>query len=93
MTTLIEQTLDNLRTLRLTGMAQTIDDQRLNTELQALSFEERLGMAVDIEMQERETRKLNRLIKQAKFKHDAVPEDINYRAKRGLELRLPRKEA
>jgi DNA replication protein DnaC len=85
MTILIEQTLLNLRELRLNGMAQSIDDQRLNTAMQELSFEDRLSMAVDVEIQQRETRKLNRLVKQAKFKHAAAPEDINYRTKRGLD--------
>jgi len=85
---LIEQTLNQLRALRLLGMAQSIEDQRLSTELQSLSFDERIGMAVDIEVQQRETRKLNRLIKQAKFKHDAAPEDINYRSKRGLDRQV-----
>lgn len=88
MAVLIEQTLENLRQLRLPGMAQAIEDQRVNTELQALPFDDRLSMAVDIELQQRETRKLERLMKQAKFKHDASPEDINYRTKRGLDRQV-----
>lgn len=86
---LIEQTLSKLRIpLRLNDMAQAIEDQRSNPDIQKLPFEDRLGMAVDIEIQARETRKLNRLIKQAKFKIDACPEDINYRVKRGLDRQV-----
>ena len=86
MATLIEQTLAKLRSpLHLNAMAQAIEDQRNNVDMQKLSFEDRLGMAVDIEIQERETRKLSRLVKQAKFKVDASPEDINFRVRRGLD--------
>jgi DNA replication protein DnaC len=88
MTVLIEQTLTKLRSLRLNEMAQAIEEQRNNTTIQELPFEDRLGMAVDLEIHERATRKLNRLIKQAKFKIDACPEDINYRVKRGLDRQV-----
>jgi DNA replication protein DnaC len=88
MTTLIEQTLLNLKELRMNGMVQAIEDQRLNIAIQKLAFEDRLGMAVDIEIQERKTRKLQRLIKQAKFKIAACPEDINYRVKRGIDRQV-----
>lgn len=88
MTTLIEQTLSNLRALRLNEMAQAIEDMRSNPSLNDLSCDDRLGMAVDIEIQARATKKLNRLVKQAKFKIDACPEDINYRVKRGLDRQV-----
>ncbi len=85
---LMEQTLRDLKALHLNAMAQAIEDQRSNVDIQELSFEDRLGMAVQIEIQDRETRKLARLIKQAKFKEDAAPEDINYRVKRGLDRQV-----
>ena len=85
MTILLEQTIANLRQLRLAGMAQSIEDQRLSTSIQELSFDDRLGMAVDIEILERETRKLARLKNAAKLKIDACPENIKYQAKRGLD--------
>lgn len=88
MTVLIEQTLSDLRSLRLNTMAQAIEDMRNNVSLQELSFEDRLGMAVELEIQDRRTKKLNRLIKQAKFKVDACPEDVNYRVKRGLDRQV-----
>ncbi|MCU7863838.1 MAG: IS21-like element helper ATPase IstB [Candidatus Thiodiazotropha sp. (ex Lucinoma borealis)] len=88
MTTLIEQTLTNLRSLRLTAMAQAFEDMRSNASLQDLSCDDRLGMAVDIEIQERQTKKLKRMVKSAKFKIDASPEDINYRVKRGLDRQV-----
>lgn len=88
MAVLIEQTLDKLRSLRLNAMAQAIEDMRSNVSIQDLPFEDRLEMALDIEILERETKKLNRLVKQAKFKIDACPEDINYRVKRGLDRQV-----
>ncbi|MES9993854.1 MAG: IS21-like element helper ATPase IstB [Candidatus Thiodiazotropha sp.] len=88
MTVLIEQTLANLRALRLNEMAQAIEDMRSNPSQQDLPCYDQLGIAVDIEIQARATKKLNRLIKQAKFKIDACPEDINYRVKRGLDRQV-----
>lgn len=85
---LLEKTIENLKSLRLTAMAQAFEDQRANPDMMALPCEDRVSMALDIEIQARETRKLNRLIKQAKFKVDACPEDINYRAKRGLDRQV-----
>lgn len=86
---LFEETLGKVQSvLRMPDMALAIEDQRSNPDLQDMAFEDRLGLAVDAEIQARETRKLNRLIKQAKFKVDAAPEDINYRARRGLDRQV-----
>jgi DNA replication protein DnaC len=50
-----------------------------------LSFEERLGLLVDREMTEREDRRLQTRLRQAKLKHSACLEDIDYRHPRGLD--------
>lgn len=85
----LEDTLYKLdKVLRLPTMAQSLEDQRSNPDLQAMACEDRIGIATDAEILARETRKLNRLIKQAKFKEDAAPEDINYRVRRGLDRQV-----
>lgn len=85
---LIQQTLEKLRHLRLLGIVQAIEEQRANTSMQALGFEERLGLIIDAEFQLRENRRLGRLLKEARLKAPACPEDIDYHASRGLDRQL-----
>lgn len=82
---LIQKTIDHLRFLRLHGIAQAFGEQRINTAIQDLSFEERFSLLVDAEVHDRENRRLARLLKAAKFKVSACPEDIDYKAHRGLD--------
>lgn len=82
------QTMDGLKTLRLHGVAKAIDDQNTNTAIQELSFDERFGLLIDAELHDRENRRLSRLLKAAKFKVSACPEDINYKAHRGLDRQV-----
>ncbi|MHB8674747.1 MAG: hypothetical protein ACYDAK_13855, partial [Candidatus Limnocylindrales bacterium] len=46
---LINPTLDRLRQLRLDAMAATYQDQLQHPDVQALGFDERLGLLVDAE--------------------------------------------
>ena len=52
---LITPTIDKLHALALAGMARALVDQLERPDYAALSFEERLGLLVDREMQDRET--------------------------------------
>lgn len=76
-------TLERLRSLKLTGMANAFADQ-LTKPLPDLDFEERLGMLIDAEYFLRENRKLQRRLTQAKLYQNACLEDIDYEAPRGL---------
>lgn len=82
---LIAPTLDQLRALGLTGMARALTDQLENAEYHALTFEERLGMLVDQETQDRANRRLERNLKAAKLRMAACVEDIDFRQPRGLD--------
>lgn len=84
---LIENTLATLRALRLGGMAAAFERQRLSTDLQALSFEDRFSMLVDAERESRDAKRISRLSKNARFKANACAENIDYRADRGLDRR------
>jgi len=84
---LIQQTLSQLRMLRLNAMAEALEHQRDRPALQELSFEDRLGMLIEIECQARDGRRIDRLLKQARLKVSAVPEDIDYRTSRGIDKR------
>lgn len=82
-----QYTLSALRNLKLTGMADALERQFGQPPLQESSFEDRLDMLVDAERLARENRRLARLLKQAQLKIQAAPEDIDYRASRGLDKR------
>lgn len=82
-------TLNQLRELRLTGMTLALERQQESPSAQALSFDERLGMLVDEEVNYRENRRLARILKAAKLKFPAAcVEDIDYSARRNLDRRL-----
>ena len=82
---MLEQTLSQLRQLKLTGMANALAGQieQPNT-YQDLPFEQRLQLLADSEVQDREQRKQQRLLKAAKFKLAANARDIDYQHPRGL---------
>lgn len=84
---LMQQTLAQLRALRLNAMADAVEHQRDRPALQELPFEDRLGMLVEIESQARETRRINRLLRTARLKVNASPEDIDYHPGRGIDKR------
>ncbi len=80
-----QHTTEQLRQLRLHGMVQALEEQRVNAGIQSLSFDERLGMMVDAEIHDREDRRLKRILKAAKLKISAVPEDVDLSIHRGLD--------
>jgi len=79
------QTLQTLRSLKLTGMAEGLEQQQSQPSTHdELGFEERLALLVDRESTHRNNNKVARLLKTAKLKLQAYPEDIDYRHPRGL---------
>lgn len=82
----IQVTENKLRSLHLSAMADALLRQRESPAIQSLSFEDRLGMLVDAEHQERDTRKLGRLLRSAKLKYpNASVEAIDFRTSRGID--------
>lgn len=80
------QTMEILRTLRLPGMADALEQQRSQPATHdELGFEERLALLVDRELIQRDNNKVKRLLRAAKLKLQAYPEDIDYTHPRGLE--------
>lgn len=85
---LTEQTVTRLRSLRLDGMARAFEEQLAQPAATGLVFEERFGLLVDRELAWRDTRRLERLLKQAKLKYPhACIEDVDTRSVRGLDAR------
>jgi len=78
-------TIDGLHTLRLPAMARGLVEQRERPDYESLSFEERLGLLVDRELTERQSRRLERCLKAAKLRTQATIEDVDFRRPRGLD--------
>ena len=82
---MIQQTLQQMKTMKLSGMAYSLEQQLQNpAKYDALSFEERMSLMVQQESNDRHNRKLQRLIKAAKFKFQAHMDDIDFAAQRDL---------
>jgi hypothetical protein len=85
------QLIQQLRSLRVPGMVEALEQQleQLGAH-QDLSFEQRLNLMrlnlmIDRELTYRSNNKIERLLKAAKLKLYAYPEDIDYQHPRGLE--------
>jgi len=81
---LAHPTHERLIALGLPGMAKAFDDQRRSPDIAALSFEERLGLMVDREAAERDTKRLATRLKFAALRQNAVVEDIDMRTSTAL---------
>lgn len=80
-----EPTIEKLRSMRLTAMAEAWLAQQRSNELSALDFDERFGLLVDAEYLQRENRSLTRRLSEAKLRHsNACIEDFDAPAARGL---------
>ena len=85
---LIHPTLDQLRTLRLTGMVKALEEQMQMPDIDSLSFEQRLGLMADREITERQNRHLKTRLRKANLRQSASVEDIDYHHPRGLDKAL-----
>ncbi|MHC2399805.1 transposase/DNA replication protein DnaC [Bradyrhizobium barranii subsp. barranii] len=70
---------------RLTGMAKAFEEQRRSPDLEALPFEDRIGLLVDREAAERDTRRLTTRLKIAALRQTACVEDVDLRTPRGID--------
>lgn len=89
-----EQTMMLLNNMRLLGMARSLREQMDHAEkYTSLSFEERVGLLIDHEHTDRESRKLTRRLQQAHLRDKACIEDIDYRQTRSLDKGVIRRLA
>ena len=81
-----QATMDMLTAMKLTAMAEEFANQLKDPTFNELGFEERLGLLVNAEWNRRQSNKLNRFIRNARF---AVPsatgEGIEYHEDRKLD--------
>ncbi|HEY8909122.1 MAG TPA: IS21-like element helper ATPase IstB [Desulfosporosinus sp.] len=81
-----ETTITKLNEMRLTAMAESYRNQLHDSSFDALSFEERFDLMVDIEWARRKNNKLTQLIRKADFQQsDACAENIEYHPDRKLD--------
>jgi DNA replication protein DnaC len=85
---LMHPTEQRLIALGLTGMAKGLEEQRRLPDIAALAFEERLGLMVDREALERQNKRLVTRLKFAGLRQNAVVEDVDMKAARGLDKAL-----
>lgn len=69
-------------------MAKALATQAQQADISQLTFEERLGLLIDSEMAERDSRQNAARLRRAKLKQAATPEDIDFRHPRGLDRTL-----
>jgi DNA replication protein DnaC len=81
-------TVEKLVALRLLAMARGLVEQMNNPEMDALSFEERLGLLVDRQQTERDSQRMTKRLANAKLRQQACIEDLDFRAVRGLDRAL-----
>ena len=86
-------TQERLAALGLTGMARALDDQRRQPDIATLSFEERLAMLLDRETMERDNKRLVARLRFAALRQEAIVEDVDLQAVRGLDRALFQKLA
>jgi DNA replication protein DnaC len=80
-----QQTIEKLRAMRLSGMAEAYRQQLENPAAGALSFDERLGLLVDQHATWRENRAMMRRLKASRLDVEPCAEDVNYRHPRQLD--------
>jgi len=80
-----EQTFEKLYQMKLNGMAEGLNEQLAQPDINQLSFDERLSLLVDRQWTWKENKRLDRLLRNAKLKLNACIEDIDYKRARGID--------
>ena len=84
-----QPTLERMHAMKMSAMAETLEQQQSSRSYGKLSFEERLGMLIDAEYAARQQRKLTRRLQRAKLRQPgACIEDIDFKTRRGLNRRV-----
>src|SRR5258707_15832549 len=82
---LIHPTVERLRALGLTAMADAFLELHNAPDAGDLSREDWLGLLVDREATSRENKRLARRLREARLRQSAVVEDVDFRAHPGLD--------
>lgn len=86
---LTHPTLDLLKALKFDGMAEAFVELQAQDGTDSLSHAEWLGLLIDRETANRETKRFESRMRSAKLRHvGAAPEDVDYRSRRNLDKAL-----
>jgi DNA replication protein DnaC len=85
---LTHPTFDQLNAMGFYGMAKAFQEITGAAEADSLSHAEWLALLLDREVVHRQDKRLGARLRYARLRHQATPEDIDYRAARGLDRRL-----
>ena len=88
-----QQTMTILYSLKLYGMAESLERRLTDPKQASLSHDEFVGLLVQDEKTHRDNLKLRRLLKKAKLRQEASLEDIDYTVSRGLNRQVVRELA
>jgi len=85
---LLEQTISKLNALRMSAMAESLEQRLKRGDHNDISSEDFVGLLVDDEYNARQNRKLTRTISKANFKPEqACIENVKFTSSRGLQKR------
>jgi DNA replication protein DnaC len=87
---MLHQSIDKLRSLRLTGMARALEEQLQQSDIARLAFDERLAMLIDREEVDRHNAALCQRLRLARLRQAVCLEDMDYSTPRGLDRALIR---
>jgi DNA replication protein DnaC len=82
---LVHPTQEQLRTLKLNGMAKAFDELFGRADADALTHAEWLAILLEREATWRADHRLKARLRYARLRHHAAPEDVDYNAARGLD--------
>jgi len=80
-----EQTIEKMKTMKLHGMARVFQTSLESGNADKWTADELVSMLIDSEWDERYNRKLNRNVKNARFRYKAAVKQINFDAARDLD--------
>lgn len=82
------QTIEKLKQMRLGAMAQLHLQHLKDNRIENITADEYLALLTDHQWEDRQNRKIERLLKQAGFKQQANLADINYTQNRNLDKNM-----
>lgn len=80
-----DQTIEKMKTMKLHGMVRAFLTSLESGTAEKCTADELLSMLIDSEWDERYNRKLNRNVKNARFRYKAAVEQINFDTHRGFD--------
>ena len=82
------QTIEKLKQMHLSAMAELHLQQLKDNRISSSTADEYLALLTDHQWEDRQNKKIERLLKQAEFKQQASLADINYTQNRNLDKNM-----